>query len=269
MAAQHKLLALALMLLLLLCAVATVTAQDDEDEDAVPVGDHPPIPDVHITEDDLEINEADIPHIPAEDLENMDHKELIAFCKVLKTKFLPLVKHRFDEAVEAHIMTDAASLGKHLEDARHKHLKKDHEHFSCSEAQDIVRHSTAQKFMATYEKFATKAGPGGMTNDVAVEAIKELHRELKASHLVNNEALAHVQDAFEDMEHLGKWYKTIKASYDHVNNKQGECENDYMDYIKELHDISTDKMPDWEHIHMGIDSLVKQCEEDEDIRGEL
>jgi hypothetical protein len=259
--------ALLLLALLLLCAATLTTAQPEDDlppvdESSEVIDEEPPhVPVLH----DNEPEPGELPHIPMHELDAIDHTELVNFCKALKSKYLPYIKHKFEHGHEAHIMSDAATLGKWLDDARHKHLQKDHQHFSCAEAKDILEHSSAKKFIETYTRFATKASEDNLTNDQFILEMRGLRRELELSLLVNQESLDTVDDAIDDLVHLGNWYRPLKQSFDHVVAKTEHCEKDFMDFLKELHDISTDKMPDWEHLHMGVSSIVSQCEEDESI----
>jgi hypothetical protein len=200
------------------------------------------------------------------ELDNIDISELVQLCKDLKQKYGPFLTWRFQNHPEQRIMSKAGIIGKHLHKARFDHLKKDHEHWSCEEAKEVLEHSDAKQFVDYYHEFVQNAN--GKNIDQSIELLEQLRIDLLKSGLVSQHSIDEVDDAISDLQHLKKWYGPLKKNYDRVLSGK-DCTGAYQEFMKELEDIVHDKAPQWEDLHRGIESLNRQCAEDEEIKGEL
>lgn len=199
---------------------------------------------------------------------NADYTPLINLCKKLKSSYVPLVEHKFNDHTEAKIMTLAGAVGQALDHARHEHLKKDHEHFTCAEAKTIVEHSATKEFMDNYNSFITNSLPG-KTNKEVIALVQEMRKELLDSRLVNEGSIEEIDDALGDLLHLEQFHDDVVLHYKNVLAKKEDCTKDYVTFIEEMNKISTDKLPNWEHIHYGLKSLLTQCHEDDMLKAHL
>lgn len=215
--------------------------------------------------------EEEVPEPRIRELEGVPEEviaDVVRFCKEIRFKYHPILAAKQDKHPEGVLFRNAHALGHFLDDKRDEHVKKDHNHFSCAEAQDVLRHSLAKKFVNEFAAFVNGEVEPKITNAAMITLLKELSDELRTSGFVNNEVVEEIDQLIANLEKIGEWHTIIAAGYKAVNEPAPgvDCAPAYVTFLKELEQLSTQHMPNWEHIDSGLVHLIHQCAEDPHLR---
>jgi hypothetical protein len=211
-----------------------------------------------------------------EEIENPNYEAELArlrvLCKTIKDDLADLFKAKHHHQQEQAIMAHAAALGEHLEQRHEEYQTQHHDEWTCKQARDALAHEKAQKFMNHFENWYNgKDVTPGISHQDSLRLISHLRDELLALRLVNDETEHEFRDIIDDMTHLEKWHLDLSKWYrELMTDADGQsCEAPFKEYMKVLHELHGEKVPEWFHLAEGVSMLLEQCKEDPNLNADL
>jgi hypothetical protein len=183
-------------------------------------------------------------------------------CEKIQNYWGPVLTAKAQTLMELKLFNTAGMLARDLEAKMEKHKKEDHSHFDCHEAKDLLSMSSARETVDLFRALL-EVPVKGHTGESVEATLRDMQQSLQGAKLLSPDSYNEFEDVIKDLEKMRGQYAGIKADYDAVMTEHEDCRKNFQSFIKEVLDLTHDDIPNWEHLHFGLESLQEQCQRDE------